>query len=51
MPLRWPKIFVTGAGGFIGSGIVGLLYRADATDIRAGVMRGTRGGSLAQLPI
>jgi nucleoside-diphosphate-sugar epimerase len=51
MSLRWPKILVTGAGGFIGSGIVGLLYRAGATDIRAGMMRDARSGSLGQLPI
>jgi nucleoside-diphosphate-sugar epimerase len=51
MPLRWPKILVTGAGGFIGSGIVGVLYRAGATDVRAGVTREARSASLGPLPI
>jgi nucleoside-diphosphate-sugar epimerase len=49
--LSWPKILVTGAAGFIGSCVVGALYRSGAADIRAGTVRREHAERLAQLPV
>jgi nucleoside-diphosphate-sugar epimerase len=49
--LNWPKILITGAGGFIGGWITEELYRFGAANIRASTGRRASRARIAQLPI
>jgi UDP-glucose 4-epimerase len=49
--MNWPKVLITGAGGFIGSHVAEELCRAGAARVRAGVARSTNRARIARLPL
>lgn len=49
--MTFPKILVTGAGGFVGGWVTEVLFLAGATDIRAGVGRWASCARIARFPV
>jgi nucleoside-diphosphate-sugar epimerase len=49
--LNWPKILITGAGGFIGGRVTEELYRLGAQNVRAGMGRAGKHARIAHQPI